>query len=73
VIEVNECVGPPEPLAQLLARDDFAGSLQQRTEHLEWLLLQPNSGTTLAQFPRLQVRFKEAKRNESPAADGLRN
>src|ERR1700676_5578754 len=40
VIEIDEGIRRPEPLAQLLAGHDFAGLLQKLREYLERLLLQ---------------------------------
>ena len=40
MFEIDECVGRPQPLAQILARDNFARSLEQGDEDLSWMLLE---------------------------------
>jgi len=37
VVEIHERIGGPELRAQLVARDHFAGALQQGLQHLERL------------------------------------
>ena len=58
VVEVDEGVCGPEPGAKLLAQDDFARMLEERLQHLEWLVLQPHSPSVLAYLSSLDIHLK---------------
>jgi hypothetical protein len=61
VVEIHEGVGRPEPIAEFLARDDIAGSLQQVSKNLEGLFLQFDTHTTAAQFASSQIELEQSK------------
>src|SRR5436309_8739032 len=71
VIEVNECVGRPQLLTQLFARNDFSRMLQQVSEHLKRLLLQADSDTALAQLSARKIHRKESRAYESSPRPSL--
>jgi hypothetical protein len=61
VIEVNIRPIAPEALLDLLPRDHFAGVLQQQCEQPEWLPLDPDSHSRLAQLAGLNIGLKESE------------
>src|SRR5207253_11140560 len=65
VIEVDECVGRPQLLTQLVAGDDFSRMLPQVSEHLKRLLLQADSDTALAPLSRRMIHLKYSKAYDS--------
>ena len=66
VVEVDKRVFGPDFLAQLFPRDQLALVFQQDGADLKRLALQGHLCAILAQFPGLQVRFK------NPETDNLR-
>ncbi len=70
MVEIHEGVRRPEPLAQLVARQDLAGTLQQHGEHLEGLLLQLEFRAVLAQLAGTQVHFANAEAIEARIGGG---
>ncbi len=48
VLEVDERVGLPEPVAQILASDNIAGPVKERRQHLGRLLLQRHATAIVA-------------------------
>src|SRR5262249_5461818 len=58
VVEVDERVRLPQPAAQLLARYDLTGPLEQRHENLKRLLLKPEPDPVFSQLPSRRVEFK---------------
>ena len=48
VVEIDERVGRPDFLPQIVAGDDLSGMLQQSRENLEGLFLEPDAGAILA-------------------------
>jgi hypothetical protein len=72
VIEINEGVGWPDLVPQLIPRDDLARTFQQDSENLEWLILQPIALSALfAQFSRLLVEFETREANNGTRRSGL--
>ena len=63
VIEVNEGVGSPEGLFQLIAADGRACVFQQNHQNLKGLRLQPDSDAALAKLLTYQVHVIRAKVN----------
>src|SRR5207237_5578111 len=55
VVEINEGAIRPQPLAELLAGDNFAGALEQSKQQLERAFLKHDAAAQLAQLTRLQV------------------
>ena len=62
VLEVDEGAVRPQPLAQLLARDDVAGALEHQPEDLERLLLQADAGRARPQLAQPHVELERAER-----------
>ena len=60
MIEINECIGGPDSLLQFVAADDFARSLQQDFQNLQWLLLQLDLHSLPAKLSGVEVGFKLA-------------
>ena len=58
VVEVHERVGWPEPLAQILASDDVARSIQQRRQYLRGLLLELHPAAVAVQLPARAVEHE---------------
>ena len=65
MVEINERVGRPQLLLQLLARDHFPCAVQQQRQDLERLPLEPKFEATLAQFASLAIEFKDSEANDS--------
>jgi hypothetical protein len=65
VIEIHKSVGWPDFLPQVLARDYFAWVFQQNPQDLEWLFLQPDSCSVLAQFSRVLLQLEASETNDS--------
>src|SRR5262249_39948928 len=63
VIEIDEGVGGPEFVAQLLAGNDFTGMFQKHDQDLEGLFLEPDLRAMLTQFTGPQIDLKRAKAN----------
>src|ERR1700722_2679182 len=61
VIEIDEGVRRPEPVAQLLAGHDFAGLLQKLCQYLERLLLELDLQPLAAQFTGAQIELVYAE------------
>jgi hypothetical protein len=53
VIEIHKSVGGPDSLPEFLAADYIARVFQQNLEDLEWLFLQSDSSSILAQLSRM--------------------
>ena len=67
VVEIDEGVGGPELLLQLLAGDHVAGALQQQRQHLEGLPLQAQLDSALAQFACAEIKLKDSEARDSAA------
>jgi hypothetical protein len=65
VIEIHKSVGRPDFLPQVLARDYFAWVFQQNPEDLEWLFLQSDSCSVLAQLSRMLLQLEASETNDS--------
>jgi hypothetical protein len=65
LFEVDEGVGRPQLGAQLLARDEPAGLLEQADEQAKRLLLEGDSATGLAQLSGLDVHLEHAEANRA--------
>ena len=61
VIEVDRCVGPPQPLLQGFPRDNLAGMLKQHGQQLEGLTLQPYPDSRPIEFTGLQIGFEDSE------------
>ena len=61
VVEINERVGGPEALANLLAGDQLAGLLQQDFENLDRLALQLQPDAILTELSALRVELEGAE------------
>ena len=61
--KIHEGVVRPEPRFQLIARDNLAGTFQQRTKDVHRFRLQPNSSAVLAEFPGSPIQLEYPKLN----------
>src|SRR5213593_4357180 len=61
--KIHEGVVRPEPRLQLIARDNLAGTFQQRTKDVHRFRLQPNSSAVLAEFPGSPIQLEYPKLN----------
>lgn len=61
MIEINEHILRPQPLAKLLARNYFSRALQQHRQQLNRLLRQPDSCPALAKLTRSHIEFKKTE------------
>ena len=61
VLVVDESAFRPETSPQLFARDDSTAVLEQQTQDLEGLSLQPDARRAAAQFTRMDVELERAK------------
>ena len=61
VIEVDEDVGGPEALTEMLAGDDVAGGFNENGQELKRLLRQPDPGSVSGESRRLEVELEEAE------------
>ena len=64
MVEIDEGVGGPKFLPQVIPRDDFTSPLQQNREHLPGLALQTQFHAILAQFSGVKVKFEDAEPDE---------
>ncbi len=64
MLKVDERTIGPEARAELLARDDVAGTLEHHAQDLERLILQAHAGFSLSQLARAHIELEgaEAKR-----------
>ena len=69
-IEVDERVGGPEPLPQLLARDDVAGMFQEQLQNLKRLIGQPNLDAAFSQLSRPEIGLEQSKSDDLRARAG---
>jgi len=67
VIEVNKSAVGPEPVAQLLARDNLPRTFQQLAENLKSLLPQPDLDAALPQLARAQIHLENSESNHAVA------
>src|SRR5438093_9200829 len=59
VLKVDKDIGGPQPVLQLFARDDLAGPLNQRQQHLQRLSLQPDLDAVLPQLARARLELED--------------
>ena len=71
VLEVDERAVRPEALAQLLARDQIPGPIQQLDQHFERLFLQADEHARLAQLARCRSSSKLLNRSGRRAGAGI--
>src|SRR6516225_2866245 len=73
MVEIDKRVYRPELQAQLLARDQFARTLQQHAQHAQGLFLEAHAPALLAQFSRAQVHFEVAEAQQRRKYIGRRH
>src|SRR5439155_22783410 len=66
IVEVDEGVGRPEPLAKLLSRDDVAWPLQECMQDLKRLFLNSKAAPMPAYLASFEIDFERTKSEESP-------
>src|SRR5215472_9136966 len=59
VIEVDQDIRWPHPPAQLFARDNLIGPLEERHEQLKWLLLQVNALSVSNELASGKIDYKK--------------
>jgi hypothetical protein len=64
-IEVNMSISGPQALAEFLASDQVAGTLNQQRKNLEGLLLQADALTTTTEKAGAKIGFKLAETDDS--------
>ena len=64
VLEVDECLGRPQSLPQLLAGNELAGTIQQRLEHLKRLFGKTDPDAALPQLAGPQIQLERAKADD---------
>ncbi len=64
IVKFYECIGGPEPLANLLPCDQFTGMFEEHGENLKGLLLEPDSQSVPAQDELLEIGFECSKSND---------
>jgi hypothetical protein len=64
MVEINEGVALPQPVAKFFAANDLAGMLQQHSQDLARLVLQLDLDALFSQLGRAQVQLKNAKPNK---------
>ena len=64
MLEIDECFCRPESLSQLLAGDEFAGTIQQGLENLKRLIGEIDPDAGLPQLARAQIQLERAKADE---------
>jgi hypothetical protein len=62
VLEIDEGPFPPDLLAQLLACNHLAGTLEQKKQYGEWLTRQANATAAFQQLTGGGVHFERPKR-----------
>ena len=61
LLEVDESIGRPQPLPQLVARHHLAGMLQEQEENLKRLLLEADPGALPPQLSGPNVHIEHAE------------
>ena len=73
VLEIDECLRRPQSLPQLLAGDEFAGTIQQRLENLKRLIGEIDPDAGLPQLARAQIQLETRQSGrEDPAERSFR-
>jgi hypothetical protein len=70
-IEIDERLGRPEMLPELLARDDFTWTGQQEPQNLKGLFRKPHLQAVSAQFTGLRVELEDAEADNSGGRGGF--
>src|SRR6267378_676013 len=70
VIEIDERIGRPDLLPQVITRNHTPGIFQQHAENLKRLLLQTHSSAILAELSSGEVHLKDAKPQKPGFAAG---
>ena len=65
MLEIDERAIWPEPLTQLLARDEIARSLQQQRQDLKGLSRQAEAHPCLAQFTCVEIQLEHAEPDDA--------
>jgi hypothetical protein len=65
MLEVDERILRPEPLAKLVARHHFAGLLDQHREHLQGLLLEAEAVAGLSQLARASIELVDVELDDA--------
>jgi len=60
-VKINESMGWPEPLPELVSRYHLTGMVQEKAENLEGLFLKLDPNAALAKFSRPDVQFENAE------------
>jgi hypothetical protein len=63
MVEINECVGAPEKLPYLFARNDLTWTIRKHNQDLPRLLGEPDANAVLPQFPVVVVELKRSERS----------
>jgi hypothetical protein len=71
VIELDYRVIRPELLTDFLAKNDFAGTFEQRDQYLERLVLETDPEIVLTQFGAAQIELKRSEPNHGSGVTGL--
>ena len=64
MFKVDEGVGRPQSLSQILSCDELAGTVQQCLENLKRLIGKIDPDATLPQFARVQIQLEGAEADE---------
>ena len=65
MLEIHERAGGPEPLMQLLTRDEIAGALHQQCEDVKGLSGKAEAHASLAQFTCVQIQRERAEPDDT--------
>ena len=63
-LEVHIGVGRPKPLAQLVARDQLAGVLEQEGQNLQRLVREVSAPAALPKLTRPQVQLEDSESDD---------
>ena len=69
MVEIDECVGGPQRLAQLLASDEIALVLEEQEQQLKRLFLQRDLGAVFTHFSRARIRLVRAETHDPCAGE----
>jgi hypothetical protein len=69
VVKVDESIGGPQRLLQLLSSDEVSGPSQEHLENLEGLAWNPQAHSVLAEFLGVNVGLKGSKADQ-PGSTG---
>ena len=66
LVEIYEGICGPQPLHQLIAGDQLAGTLQQEDEDLQWLILKVGNGSVDTEFTCARVECELSETDATP-------